>query len=406
MTDARPLTASRAGLGAGVTGIVLAAVCMRTPLTAVGPVLERIGADTGLSNTLLGLLSALPLLAFSAVSPLVHGPARRIGIERTVVWALVALAAGVALRSVPGLPPLWAGTALAGAGIAVCNVLIPVVVRRDHPARVALMTGLYSAAMGSAAAVASGVSLPLTHLPGSWRWSLGIWAVPAVVAAAFWARHRGPAAALAQDRAVPAGTGAGAAVPAGTGAGPVWRSAVAWQLTAVMGLQSTSFYVMVAWLPSIATSRGASGTLGGWYLFAFQIVGIVSGLVLPAVLHRAGTPATGVVVSAPMVLACLGLIAAPAVLPLWVLLAGISSGAALVYVLTRISLTARTSAEATKLSGMAQSIGYLLAAGGPVAAGWLRDHTGSWTRALVMVATIATVQAIAAVITVTPKARP
>lgn len=397
MTDARPLTAARAGLGAGVAGIVVAAVCMRTPLTAVGPVLERIGADTGLSNTLLGLLSALPLLAFSAVSPLVHGPARRIGIERTVGWALVALAAGVALRSAPGLPPLWAGTALAGAGIAVCNVLVPVVVRRDHPARVALMTGLYSAAMGSAAAVASGVSLPLAQLPGSWRWSLGIWAIPAVVAAAFWTRHRGAPPGAAPKPA-------GAAASGGTGRGPVWRSGAAWQLTAVMGLQSTSFYVMVAWLPSITTSRGASGALGGWYLFAFQIVGIVSGLVLPAVLHRAGTPATGVVVSAPMVLACLGLIAAPAVLPLWVLLAGISSGAALVYALTRISLTARTSAEATKLSGMAQSIGYLLAAGGPVAAGWLRDDTGSWTPALVMVATIATIQAAVAVRTVTPAA--
>lgn len=387
------LTAPRVVVGGGIAGIVVAAVCMRTPLTAVGPVLERIGADTGLSKTLLGLLSALPLLAFAAVSPLVHGPARRLGIERTVVRALVVLAAGVALRSVPGLPPLWAGTALVGAGIAVCNVLVPVVVRRDHPARVALMTGVYSAAMGSAAAVASGVSLPLSHLSGGWRWSLGVWAVPALVAAAVWTRRRAPA--------VPAARPAQVESPGGTGAGPVWRSAVAWQLTAVMGLQSTSFYVMVAWLPSIATSRGASGTLGGWYLFAFQLVGIASGLVLPAVLHRAGAPLTGVVVSVPMVAACAGLIAAPGVLPLWVVLAGISSGASLVYALTRISLTARTSAEATKLSGMAQSIGYLLAAGGPVAAGWLRDRCGSWTPALVMVAVLATVQAAAAVVTVT-----
>ena len=401
MTDepggARPLTAPpRAGIvvGGGIAGIAVAAMCMRTPLTAIGPVLERIGADTGLSKTLLGLLSALPLLAFAAVSPLVHGPTRRIGIERTVVWALVVLAAGVALRSGPGLPPLWAGTALVGAGIAVCNVLVPVVVRRDHPARVALMTGVYSAAMGSAAAVASGVSLPLSHLPGGWRWSLGIWAVPAVVAAAVWTRRRAP-----EVPAAPATTPRPA--PAGTGRGPVWRSAVAWQLTAVMGLQSTSFYVMVAWLPSIATSRGASGTLGGWYLFAFQLVGIASGLVLPAVLHRAGTPLTGVMVSAPMVAACAGLVAAPGLLPLWVVLAGTSSGASLVYALTRISLTARTSAEATKLSGMAQSLGYLLAAGGPVAAGWLRDRSGSWTPALILVAALATIQATAAVVTVT-----
>ncbi|HST64554.1 MAG TPA: MFS transporter [Mycobacteriales bacterium] len=377
---------TRAGLGGGVAAIVVAAVCMRTPLTAVGPVLERIGTDTGLSKTLLGLLSALPLLAFAAVSPLVHGPARRIGIERTAARALGLLAVGIALRSVPGLPPLWAGTALTGAGIAVCNVLVPVVVRRDHPDRVALMTGLYSAAMGSAAALASGVSLPLAHLPGSWHWSLGVWAVPAVVAAVVWSRRPNglePAPDPAEDE---------------PDLGPVWRSARAWQLTAFMGLQSTNFYIMVAWLPSITASRGASGALGGWYLFAFQLVGIASGLVLPAVLHRVGTPLTGVVVSAPMLLACAGLIAAPVLLPLWVVLAGISSGAALVYALTRISLTARTSAEATKLSGMAQSIGYLLAAGGPVAAGFLRDHTGSWTPALLLVATVAVVQAVAAVV--------
>jgi CP family cyanate transporter-like MFS transporter len=395
--EPRPLTAPgparRAAAGA-TAAMLVAAVCMRTPLTAVGPVLERIGADTGLSKTLLGLLSALPLLAFSAVSPLVHGPARRIGIERTVIWALTALAIGVALRSVPGLPPLWAGTALAGAGIAVCNVLIPVVVRRDHPARVALMTGLYSAAMGAAASLASGGSLPLARLPGGWRWSLGVWAAPAGVAAAVWAlRLPRPAGAAPEPEPDP-----------DPGGRSVWRSAAAWRLTAVMGLQSTTFYVMVAWLPSIATSRGASDTLGGWYLFAFQLVGILAGLTLPAVLHRAGTPATGILISAPMIVAGLGLIAAPAALPLWVLLAGASSGSALVYALTRISLTARTSAEATKLSGMAQSIGYLLAATGPVAAGWLRDGTGSWTAALVLVAALAAVQATAAAIPVRPHA--
>jgi CP family cyanate transporter-like MFS transporter len=368
----------------GMAAVLVAAVCMRPALTAVGPVLGLIGTDTGLSHTMLGLLSALPLLAFAAVSPIVHGPVRRIGIERTVAWALVALAAGSAFRAAPGLPELWVGTAVAGAGIAVCNVLIPVVIRRDHPLRVPLMTAVYSATMGTAAALASGVSQPLSHLPGGWRLSLGIWAVPAVLAAVVWMLRRSQATPEPEPE------------PDRDDPDPVWRSVGAWRLTAVMGLQSTTFYIMVAWLPSIATSHGASDALGGWYLFAYQAIGILAGLGLPTVLRRAGTPRAGILVSAPLVVACLGIITLPAALPAWVLLAGISSGAALVYALTRISLAARTSAHATRLSGMAQSVGYLLAASGPVVVGWLRDSTHSWTPALVFVAALATVQATAA----------
>ena len=163
-----------------------------------------------------------------------------------------------------------------------------------------------------------------------------------------------------------------------------------------MGLQSTTFYIMVARLPSIATSHGASAALGGWYLFAYQAIGILAGLGLPAVLHRAGTPRAGILVSAPLVVACLGIITLPAALPAWVLLAGISSGSALVYALTRISLAARTSARdpavrhgpVDRLPGRrAQRSG-----GGRLAAG----STGTWTPALVFVAGLATVQGTAA----------
>ena len=359
--------------------VLVAALCLRPALTAVGPVLESIGADTGLSNTMLGLLSALPLLAFAAVSPLVSAPARRLGIERTVTLALAVLAAGTLLRLAPGLVPLFAGTVVAGAAIAVGNVLVPVVVRRDHPGRVALMTGLYSATMGTAAALASGVSLPVAHATGSWRWSLGIWALPAAVAAILWARRK----SLPAD-------------PSAAGGGSVLRNRTAWRLTAIMGLQSFHFYVLVAWLPSIATAAGASPAAGGWYLFAYQLVGMAAGFTVPVALARAGTAGAGVLIVLPLLVAVLGIVALPVALPLWVVLAGASSGASLVYALTRISLAARTSAEATRLSGMAQSLGYLLAAVGPVTVGWLRDATGSWTAPLLLLAAVAVTQAAAA----------
>lgn len=163
-----------------------------------------------------------------------------------------------------------------------------------------------------------------------------------------------------------------------------------------MGLQSTAFYIAVAWLPSIATSHGASAALGGWYLFTYQVLGILAGLTVPTLLRRAGTPATGVLVTLPLVAGALGLIVAPAAMPLWVVLAGVHSGSSLVYALTRISLAARTSAEATRVSGMAQSLGYLLAAAGPVAAGWLRDATGSWTPTLLLLVALAVAQAASA----------
>ena len=234
-----------------------------------------------------------------------------------------------------------------------------------------------------------------------------MWAVPAAVAAVVWSRRprRAEPGAAEPGAAEPGAAEPGAAEPgaaepgaAGSGAGgrPVWRSGAAWRLTAVMGLQSTIFYVMVAWLPSIATSHGASAALGGWYLFTYQVVGLVAGLTVPAALARAGTGLTGVLVTGPVIVASVGMVAAPAAIPLWVVLAGISSGMSLVYALTRISLAARTSAEATRLSGMAQSLGYLLAAAGPVAVGWLRDSTGSWTPALLLLTGLAAAQAVAA----------
>lgn len=371
---------------AGVVAVFLVAACLRPAITSVGPLLDLIGADTGLSNTLLGLLSSLPLLAFAAVSPLVHVPARRFGAERVIVWSLAGLSVGILVRSVPSLATLWLGTLVLGAAIAVGNVLLPAVVRRDFASHAALVVGGYSAVLGTAAAIASGVALPLASAAGDgWRWSLVVWAVPAFAAAVVWVGflHRRPAPRPAPD-------GAPQEEPAGAS---VWRAASAWRITAFMGLQSTSFYVLISWLPAILTARHVSHAAAGWYLFAYQVVGILAGLGVPLVLRKLTRETTAALASVPMVAASVGLVLAPSLPALWVGLAGLSSGSTLVIVLSTLSLNAQSPGHAARLSGMAQSLGYLFAAGGPVVAGWLRDTTGSWSPSLVVLAVLATVQA-------------
>ena len=371
--------ATRAG---SLVAVFVAAACMRSAITALGPLLHVIGDDTGLSDTELGLLSSLPLLGFAGISPLVHGPSRRFGFERLVTLGLVVLAVGTVVRSLPALAPLWIGTALIGGGVAVCNVVLPSVVKRDFADRITLVTGGYSAVMGTFAALASGIALPVANAIGDgWRWSLGVWVIPTSLGAAIWA-HR----ARTRQGFVPITT------RMHSSGRSVWRSRSAWSITIYMGLQSTTFYVFVSWLPAIATSHHISSGAAGWYLFGYQVCGLLAGLTMPAVTHRLGARPAATICSLPVAIGALGLLAAPGAIALWVVLAGAASGMTLVGALSLMSLESPDPGWAVQLSGMAQSVGYLIAAGGPIAAGWLHDQTGSWTPVLVLVAVVAVAQ--------------
>lgn len=384
-----------AGTGPGLPGVarqavplvavLLVAASLRPALTSVGPLLATIGTDTGLGPASLGLLGALPVLGFALVSPFVQLPRRRLGTERLMLLALAVLAAGILLRSLPAAAALWAGTALIGAAIAVGNVLLPSILKRDHAARISALTGAYSFTLGAAAAIASGLAVPLTALLlGNWRLALALWAVPVLVTLLVW--RRATAGAAPEPAAI---------VPAGTR--PLWRSAAAWQVTGFMGLQSTTFYLLITWLPTMEASRGISAAATGWHLVLFQGAGIVSGLGVSAVMQRSnGQRLLAVLISLAMGTAALGALLDPALVLLWVALAGVSSGSALVVALSLIGLRSRSTAQTAKLSGMAQAFGYLLAAGGPAAAGWLRDGTGSWGPVLGLLATLAAVQAVVA----------
>ncbi|HLS50145.1 MAG TPA: hypothetical protein VK024_09140, partial [Actinomycetaceae bacterium] len=131
-----------------VVAVLVIAVNLRPALTSLGPVLDLIKDDTGLSDPALGALGAVPIVVFAVVSPLVTALLRRFGIELTMVGALSVLLVGTIWRSLPGADAnLWLGTALAGAGIAVTNVAMPALVKRDFPMMAPRVTSLYVAAL-------------------------------------------------------------------------------------------------------------------------------------------------------------------------------------------------------------------------------------------------------------------
>jgi CP family cyanate transporter-like MFS transporter len=361
-----------------VVGIVLLSANLRPAITSVGPLIGEIRADTGISNGLVGLLTALPLLAFAALSPLAPGLARRWGMEFTLLASLIVLTAGILLRSLPSVAALFAGTAMLGLAIAVGNVLLPGLMKRDFPTRVGLMTSIYSTTMGSWAALAAGVSVPLAQGLGiGWRGSLACWAILAAFATIIW---------LPQLRSHRTAASEGAR----TTVRGLWRSPLAWQVTLFMGLQSLVFYALVTWLSDILRDQGLNATSAGWTVSLFQIVGIPSILLVPMLAGRRPSQRMLVIAVGILYLAAyVGLLSTGNTLvTLWITLLGLSQGACLSLALMFFVLRTPDASHAAELSGMAQSIGYLLAAAGPVLFGLLHDLTHSWTIPLLTLAAV------------------
>jgi CP family cyanate transporter-like MFS transporter len=365
-----------------VIGFLLIAANLRAALTSVGPLLETIRRDIGLTAGGAGFIGTLPLLTFSVVSPQVPRLARRFGIDRMLGAAMLTLTAGIVLRSVPVAGLLWAGTVLLGAAIAVGNVLLPSMIKRDFPDRIGAVTGVYTSVIGVIAATAAGVAVPLAGvLPGGWRVALGCWAGFALVAFAVWA----PRLRLPAPEPEP-GTGRPRAP---------WRSPLAWAVSAFMALSACGFYTMLAWFPSIVRRTGASEEYAGWMLFVYQLVGVLMSVVTPLVLAR--LPDQRPIAAAGSVLAMLGylgLLVVPDLTLLWALVTGIGAGTLFYLALAFFSLRAADPRSSASLSGMGQSLGYLFAAAGPVAIGALHDATGGWGVPLGVLAVLAAVHTV------------
>jgi len=352
-----------------LSGIILIALNLRPALAGVGPLASVIRDATGLSNTMLGLLTTLPLLAFGIISTLTPLFTRRLGIEGTLALAMVLLSIGLLLRILPNSIALFGGTLLLGIAIAFGNVLLPSLVKRDFPNHTGIMTSLYSSTLGVGATIAAGISFPLAHdLGWGWRWSLGSWAALSFLAFIVWLPQLKSLTIPETNR-----TFSKAMKELGS-------SKTAWQVAVFMGLQSLAFYVILAWLPEILQSRGMDANTAGWMLSLSQGTGVLGTIFIPTWAERLNDQRRLVwVLMICEIISLIGLMLPNAFLAgLWASLIGFALGGSFGLALLFIVLRSPDSETATELSGMAQSIGYLLAAIGPTLFGALHDFTKAW----------------------------
>jgi len=370
-----------------IAGILLIATSLRVTFTGAAPLLDAIRTDYALTTAQTGLLTTLPLLAFALISPLAAGLARRIGMERSLMIALLLIIAGIALRSLPSAALLFGGTAVIGCGIALGNVLLPGLIKRDFPGQVAKLTGAYSLTMGAAAALGSALVVPVALSGAGWHGALLMLMVFPMLALLLW---------LPQWRQRPAGSLSGSRALQSRG---IWRSTLAWQVTLFLGINSLIYYVIIGWLPAILQSHGYSETEAGSLHGLLQLATAAPGIVVPLILLRLKDQRGVAGLSALMcAVSSAGLWFMPDLAVMWTLIFGFGSGATMILGLTFIGLRASSAHQAAALSGMAQSVGYLLAACGPPLMGKIHDANGDWRIPLLACGLVSVVMAICGIL--------
>lgn len=409
--NGRQRSARRVFWGA-LAGIVLIALNLRGPIVAPSPILNVLQSELGMSVQTSGLLTALPIACFGVISFLALPLLRRGGPDQAIAFCLAGILAGTILRSVGGTGLALAGTVVIGASIAVGNVLVPVIIRRDfQPARVPLVTGTYTAAMNIGSMTTLILTAPLAAAFG-WRVAMAVWSGLAIAAALAWlglvgwrdfvlggaraerARETNDGGSSAGSSGEPEADKAGRASISDTAESdtpapretPVWRRPVAWLLLIAFSGQAFSFYAVSTWLPTLLTDLlGLDAAGAGAGASLFQGPAIIGALAVPLLARRLGTRTLLWLTAAAWAALPAGLLLAPTGWVAWVTLGGIAQGAGITVLFLILVRLGGSGRHAGQLSAMVQGGGYLVAAAGPVALGTLHDAAGSWTLPLLAV---------------------
>lgn len=358
--------------------IVLVALNLRPAVVGVGPLLAEIQLAEGLSGTAAGLLTALPVLCFGLIAPLAPRLAAAVGIERAVLAALVMLCAGILVRGAGPEVALFGGTVLVGAGIAIGNVLLPALVKRDFAHNIGAMTGLYTMAISAGGGIAAGITVPMAQAAGlEWAGALAAWGLCALLAVVVW---------LPRVRT--------STRPAPTTGGGLWADALAWQVTAFMGVQSLTFYATAAWMPAVFVARGIDPVSAGLLLSLTTITSIVGSMAAPLLAARTSSHrGLAIALTSVSAFGLLIVLVLPGAEVVAMLVLGLGQGAGLGLAMTLMAVRAPDAQTAGRLAGMAQCGGYVFAAAGPFAVGAVHDMTGSWVVPLVLLIGAYAVQA-------------
>ncbi|MFF7215129.1 MFS transporter [Streptomyces sp. NPDC008238] len=381
--------------GLAVVALLLVAFNLRPAVTSLGPVLAEARSALGMSGAVAGLLTSVPALCFALVGVAAPRLARRHGPSAVVAAGTAVVAVGLVLRPLAGGTALFlALSAVALAGIAVANVLLPVVVKQRFPDRVGRMTGLYSMALNLGAAVAAAATVPLSGaFGGDWRWGLGSWGVVAALAVPPWlvlARLRMADRAPEPEPVPPPGAGPGP----GHGSGVrMTRSPTAWALAGYFGLQAGAAYVVIGWLPQMFRDAGLSAGTAGLLFAVTSLLGVPLSYALSALAGRLRQQSgIAVTLGAFGLAGYAGLWAAPAAAPwVWAVLLGVAN-CSFPLALTMIGLRGRDSTTVVRLSAFAQSAGYLLSIPVPFLVGALYERTDGWRVPLALLAVLMVAQ--------------
>lgn len=367
MTNMKPAGAGQPALDARAllfgAALFLVALNLRPALSSLATILEQVQQSLALSPAATGVLTMAPSLSFGLSGGLALMLARSKGLERGVALALACLIAGLLTRMLPSVGAIFLGTVLAGIGIGVAGVLLPAIIKRDFAGRLGLMTGLYTMAMCGGGALAAALTVPFEQaLNTNWNVTLGLWAIPAGLTAVAWLPY-----AARQSRPV--------AQRQSPGHGNLWRDRLAWSVTGFMTLQAALAFIVLGWLPTILQSRGLDALGAGYVTSASVLTQTVTALCAPMIATRLSGQRLLVVMA--LLSSAIGFsgitLGSVSHVVAWGIVLGLGQGANFGLALVFIGLRTSDSGAAARLSSMSQSVGYTLAACGPLAAGIIRQ---------------------------------
>ena len=358
-----------------VISIILIAACLRGPITGIGPLVTTLQGELGLSASVAGLLTTLPLATFAVVSFFTSAISRRLGAGKTMLVSLIVKIKGLIIRSFTGTAGLFIGTVIVALGIGVNNVMLPAVIKALFPEKIGLLTGLYTTLMAGFASLSTGTSVPLT-LAFGWNIALGRWGVLAVLAIIFWLPN---VKITFDDGAIKAEAGAGAHKAKRRS---VAASPISWYITLFMGFQSMVFYFTVAWFSTILQSFGYTPATSGLLNMIMMLCGLPGSFIMPIIAGKTKHQSFwGALIGFLFVLGTAGLMFAYTIpgLILTIVTYGFGTGGSIAFCMVLFGLHTHDAQDATSLSSLAQGVGYVLSAICPVMIGRIFDATGTWT---------------------------